>query len=158
MEQKKNSKGQFIKTTGSTNRKVVQYCGVRMGEHKRNICVAIGLTELPKEFVVHHINRDQSNNTVDNLAIMTITAHNRIHSHTAWNKGIKASENPKWKRAIEKAQKNRKLTFISGKFKDAYEMRLSGKTFIEIGKLMGTSRETASQRYKKYKKYLNNKS
>jgi hypothetical protein len=47
--------------------------------HSVIVCLKLGLTELPARFVVHHIDGDTLNNSIDNLALMTIEAHRRLH-------------------------------------------------------------------------------
>lgn len=49
-------------------------------QHTLVMCEALGLTELPKGFVVHHIDRDTTNNTLGNLALMTMAAHSKLHA------------------------------------------------------------------------------
>lgn len=48
--------------------------------HTLVVCEALGLTELPKGYVVHHIDFDKTNNDINNLALMTISAHGKLHS------------------------------------------------------------------------------
>lgn len=48
------------------------------GEHVVVMERRLGRRLLPDE-VVHHIDRDRSNNAEDNLALMTRTAHSRLH-------------------------------------------------------------------------------
>lgn len=48
--------------------------------HTIVMCEALGLTELPKGWVVHHINGDKYNNDINNLALLTNCAHSRIHT------------------------------------------------------------------------------
>lgn len=49
-------------------------------QHTLVMCEAIGLTELPRGFVVHHIDRDRANNDPSNLALMTMAAHSKLHA------------------------------------------------------------------------------
>lgn len=48
--------------------------------HTLVICEALGLTELPKGFVVHHIDGDKKNNEINNLSLMTMGAHSKLHA------------------------------------------------------------------------------
>lgn len=48
-------------------------------EHTVVMCQALGLTELPKGYVVHHIDRNRHNNNINNLALMSLSAHSRLH-------------------------------------------------------------------------------
>lgn len=48
-------------------------------EHTVVVCEALGLTEIPPGFVVHHIDRNRSNNDLSNLSLMTRAAHTRLH-------------------------------------------------------------------------------
>lgn len=48
--------------------------------HSVVMCEALGLTEIPKGFIVHHIDGDKHNNNISNLALMTIAGHGRIHA------------------------------------------------------------------------------
>ena len=123
-------------------------------EHRRKFLQAIGLTEnLPRELVIHHLDNDKRNNDINNLSLMTITAHNRIHSHVAWNKGIKAKDNKKWANAIEKRQKTRRKTCL-GKWKMWYKMRQTGATYIQIADKTGYCRETVSYGARNYEKHI----
>ena len=42
-------------------------------------CLAMGWTEIPQGYVIHHIDLDKTNNNINNLALMTIEAHTRLH-------------------------------------------------------------------------------
>lgn len=42
-------------------------------------CIAMGWTEIPEGYVIHHIDLDKTNNNINNLALMTNEAHSRLH-------------------------------------------------------------------------------
>lgn len=52
----------------------------RVFVHTVVMCEHLGLTELPASFVVHHIDGDKTNNKLSNLALMTNSAHLRLHA------------------------------------------------------------------------------
>lgn len=47
--------------------------------HTVVMCEALSITELPKGFVIHHINGDKKDNNISNLALLTIGAHSKLH-------------------------------------------------------------------------------
>jgi hypothetical protein len=147
---KRNGNGQFIKTTGSTTYKKVMYGGINMQEHQRNFCIIMGINKIPKGFIIHHIDKNKKNNDIDNLALMTITAHNRIHSHKPWNKGLNTKDSEKWNNTIKKAVEHRKSNYVAIKGKEVYELKLTGITLIEVAKKLGITRETAGRRLRVY--------
>lgn len=49
-------------------------------EHSVVVCAAIGITEIPAGFVVHHIDRNRKNNDINNLVLLTNAAHSRLHA------------------------------------------------------------------------------
>lgn len=59
--------------TGRAGSKYVFYHSVVM-------CQALGITEIPKGFIVHHIDGDKMNNDINNLALTTISGHGKIHA------------------------------------------------------------------------------
>jgi hypothetical protein len=49
-------------------------------QHQVVICEALGLTEIPKGWCVHHIDGLRTNNNLNNLAFLTTSAHSKLHS------------------------------------------------------------------------------
>lgn len=47
--------------------------------HQLVMCEALGITEIPKGFCVHHVDENKQNNDISNLALMTTVAHMRLH-------------------------------------------------------------------------------
>lgn len=60
--------------------------------HTVVMCESIGLTELPAGFIVHHIDLNPHNNLISNLALMSIGAHNKLHSQLKRCKAQRLSE------------------------------------------------------------------
>ena len=54
--------------------------GQRVFVHRKVMMEALGLSELPPSWVVHHIDGNPKNNTLDNLALATKAGHNAIHA------------------------------------------------------------------------------
>lgn len=48
--------------------------------HSVVMCEALGITEIPKGFVVHHVDGNKLNNDISNLALLTTSAHGKLHS------------------------------------------------------------------------------
>lgn len=47
--------------------------------HQLVMCEHLGITEIPRGFVVHHIDGDTHNNLISNLALMAISGHGKLH-------------------------------------------------------------------------------
>jgi len=120
----RNEYGQFITQGKDTKYKAVQYVGQRMSEHQRSFCIALGIDKIPHGFVVHHLDKNPRNNDINNLALLTITAHNRIHSHEPWNKGLNTRDSEKWNKTIQKAVATRKGNYLATKGMEVYELNL----------------------------------
>jgi len=142
--------GRFQTTTDTTRYKMIQFNGKRMSEHARAMCIALNIPLIPKGFIIHHLDENKRNNDINNLALITITAHNRIHSHEAWNKGMDKGINKKWDNALIKIRKAREAFYLL-KFKETYELVKSGKTQKEIAEIQGITRGAVGLRIKKYK-------
>jgi hypothetical protein len=141
--------GRFQSTTDTTRYKMVQFNNQRMSEHAREICISLNIPKIPKGFVVHHLDENKRNNHIDNLALVTTTAHNRIHSHEAWNKGIKKGDNKIFDNALFKIRISREKHFFN-LFKKTYELKNKGLDTEEISKKLGISRSTVKLRIKRY--------
>lgn len=142
--------GRFKTTTDTTRYKMVQFNNQRMSAHSREMCVALNIPKIPKGFVVHHLDEDKKNNDIDNLALVTITAHNRIHSHEAWNKGMNKGDNKKWDNALFKIRQSREKTFLK-KFEETYNLHEQGLSNKQIREKLKLSRGTVENRIKRYK-------
>ncbi|ABQ12453.1 HNH endonuclease [Phormidium phage Pf-WMP3] len=49
-------------------------------QHHVVMCEALGLTQVPDGFHVHHVDGDKTNNNINNLALLCDSAHSRLHS------------------------------------------------------------------------------
>jgi hypothetical protein len=137
--------GRFNTTTDTTRYKMVQFNNRRMSEHARVICLALNIPFIPKGLIVHHLDENKRNNDINNLSLITITAHNRIHAHEAWNKGISPS-----KSTLHKQRVSTDKHYLN-KFKETFDLVTSGKTHIEVANTLGISRGAVGLRVKRYK-------
>ena len=142
--------GRFQTTTDTTKYKMVQFNNQRMSAHAREMCIALNIQKIPKGMIVHHIDENKRNNDIHNLAVMSITAHNRIHAHEPWNKGMDKGKNIKWDNTLVKIRESREKFYLN-KFKKANDLYKQGKTHQEIAEIMGVKRTTIGLRIKRYK-------
>lgn len=49
-------------------------------QHSVVMCEALGLTAVPEGFAIHHIDRNTRNNDLNNLALVNMGAHTRLHN------------------------------------------------------------------------------
>jgi hypothetical protein len=49
-------------------------------EHHVVYCEAHGMTEIPKGYVIHHVDHDKTNNDPENLIMLTISDHIKLHA------------------------------------------------------------------------------
>lgn len=50
-------------------------------EHRAVLAKALNIDAIPKDYVVHHINGDKTDNSPDNLEMMTRSDHSKLHRH-----------------------------------------------------------------------------
>ena len=109
--------------------------------------------KIPPGLYVHHIDGDTLHDDIDNLALVTATAHNRIHRHPAWNKGMKIAEDKKWAQTFKKAQQERRENYLPI-CQEAFKLQLDGKKLREIAEIQGISQRQVSDRIKKMLQYF----
>lgn len=61
--------------------------GGRVFQHRLVMAKALGLEHLPSHLEVHHIDEDPTNNSLDNLALVTAKGHRTLHHQKpAWSR------------------------------------------------------------------------
>ena len=58
-------------------------------KHREVFCGWLGLKEIPKGYVVHHIDGNKQNNDMGNLIMLTRSEHARLHTEVEMELGIK---------------------------------------------------------------------
>lgn len=143
---KRNKKGQFIFTTGMGRYKRKQVNGFNLQNSRAEWQKING--PIPVGMIIHHIDGNKRNDSINNLKLLTLAEHNRIHRHPAWNKGISPSAT-----TIKKIVAKRKEYYLP-KFKETFELRMEGKTLKEVAGILKISTRQVIERVKKYKKLI----
>lgn len=65
-------------------------------QHSVVVCEYLGLTEIPKGWCVHHCDMNPHNNNFDNLVLLTISDHQRLHQSLAGATTISKESTLKW--------------------------------------------------------------
>jgi len=152
---KRNEKGQFVRTTGNTRYRGVQYNGKRMGEHQKIWIQKYGA--IPRGCVIHHIDENKLNNNIENLECRTYGEHNKIHSHPAWNKGITTHHgNNEFGHTVSKKQIYKQKCTLFNKYLDSYikiwELKDSGLTNKDIALKLNITKRQVDSRWRGFKK------
>lgn len=115
----RNTKGQFIYKNGNALYKRKQKNGINTSEHR--IIYEKYYGKIPAGYIIHHIDGDKLNNSIENLKAMSQLEHNRIHKHTSWNKGLKYHRTVKLGEYESRKKKVRcvELNIIFNSVKDA---------------------------------------
>lgn len=76
------------------------YTGRKKSKHvfQHHVVVAreLGLSEIPKGWVVHHCDMDPYNNEFDNLILLTVRDHTRLHNYLEGATTISKESTLKW--------------------------------------------------------------
>ena len=64
--------------------------------HSVVVCVDLGITEIPKGYVVHHCDFNPHNNHIDNLVLLTVGEHSSLHTALAGATTISKESTTKW--------------------------------------------------------------
>ncbi len=64
--------------------------------HHYVACKALGLTAMPKGYVVHHCDEDKQNNSFDNLVLLTMSEHTALHQVLEGATTISKESTLKW--------------------------------------------------------------
>ena len=64
--------------------------------HHLVVCKHLGLTAIPKGWVVHHCDFNPHNNEFNNLVLMTMRDHNKLHRFLAGATTISKESTLKW--------------------------------------------------------------
>ena len=136
-----------VSNYGNIKKNGKHYVAYESGGHKGDQYPALSINEphsgyihriVASEFInnpenkrtVNHKDGNKSNNHIDNLEWATYRENNRH----AWQTGLRKC-NP----------------LVAEKIKDAYDLRLAGKSYKEIGDILKVSRQYANVLVKRYK-------
>ena len=64
--------------------------------HHVVVCEALGLTAIPKGWVVHHCDENPYNNDFSNLVLLTVADHARLHAALKGSTTISKESTLKW--------------------------------------------------------------
>lgn len=65
-------------------------------QHHIFVCLGLGLTSIPAGWCVHHVDENPHNNAFDNLVLMTMSDHQRLHRVLAGATTISKESTLKW--------------------------------------------------------------
>jgi len=71
--------------------------------------------EIPKGYIIHHIDENKRNNKLENLQMMTSKEHNLLHGNTYNPKDMSPEKYTEWYQAVCKANAKHSIPVIDGK-------------------------------------------
>ncbi len=152
----RNSKGQFVYTTGRGLylRKIKE--GKNCQAHRLIWEEHYG--KIPEGYVIHHINGNKHDNRIENLSCISIKEHNQIHSkdRPIWNKGLSTETSAKWKNTLKKALSTRQKNYFE-KCKKVKKLRkqMSARLVAQTVGLCERQIYTMLHRYDELRKTFN---
>lgn len=150
--------GRFITIHGKTQYKAKQYKGKRIDEHRLVWTKSNG--EIPKGYVIHHINGNKKDNRLENLEMMTYDEHNKLHTtgRSPWNKGIKAPSISKSKmnHIVTQEQITKQRMTLFNKYLDSFieiwKMKDNNKSVDYISKELNLTKDQVTNRWLSFKR------
>lgn len=126
--------------------------GKKIDEHRFIMEQFLG-RKLDRYEVVHHINGDKSDNRIENLQLMTLSEHSKLH-----NIGKKISNEQKNKLSeIQKNRPNARRSISDETIIEMAKLRKQGFSFRAIDKYFNLSNKTSSKILQKGKNYYEDK-
>ena len=150
----RNKQGQFINNDNNKSArryKQVLHNGIQMSEHSRILCILLGIDRIPKHMVVHHMDGDTMNNDSDNLILMSVTAHNRLHPADT---ETEIKDRSMINKLLKKTLGSRKGSHIMRECKPVYDLLTEGNGRVYVAEILNISKSTVSLRFDRYLEYL----
>jgi hypothetical protein len=152
----RDKKGKFIYTTGKGIYKRINKNGKNLMLHRHIWEQNFGI--IPEGHIIHHINKNKLDNRIENLMLLDIKTHNKIHKHPAWNKGLKCENISKSKigHKVTIEQINKSKETWKNKYIDSmsiiFKLKTEKVSWNNICKQLNLTTDQVKNRYYKYKK------
>lgn len=158
----RDEKGRFVRFSGMQKYKQCQKKGVRKQKHILIWEEYYG-KKVPRGHIIHHIDENKKNNSINNLKLITITEHNQLHhrGRTQWNKG-KNGEYILEKlrgRVVSEKQKTKCRASWFNKYLNSnisiWKLKDEGLTPSQISKKLNLTIDQVNHRWKGFTKIIN---